>query len=540
MHSHNLSLAGALASILLLAPTSHGQCRQDSIFGMAPANDDQFGAAIAIDDDLAVIGAPGADTGKGRILITQRSTELRWNSVVEVASTALPFQTGFGQSLAMDDGVIVAGVPDTTGLLWGTVQVIENLSGTWTNMGAVFHSTLDSFDEFGSAVALVGDNLFVGAPEAEFPSTGDRTGAVYVFERDPMSAIGWTEIADILPPTPSAGMKFGESLDVDGDNLVIGAPKDLNSSGGFQIGAAYLFENQSGSWVHQQTVIGNGTLDEEFGAAVALSNDRLLVGAPGAQDAQSTMTGAGYTFDRNASGVWLLNAQLIETTATPQHRAGASVDLVDDLAIVGAPHSGVSPGNAYVYVNTNGIWDQIRNHQYSNAHAGDRFGTAVALSGREVTGDLALVGGTGILGTAGAIGGVEYRGTTLEGCPTQIPAFNGGTHTLSITAGAQNAGKAYWVFGSATGTSPGLDFGPGGVLPLVVDPYFNLTLNRWFAALFNNSFVGTLDAAGQATATLTINPDPGLQGVTLFHAYALSSSIGSTVEFTSHATCLRL
>ena len=110
---------------------------------------------------------------------------------------------------------------------------------------------------------------------------------------------------------------------------------------------------------------------------------------------------------------------------------------------------------------------------------------------------------------------------------------------LSLSAGAQRAGQAYWMFGSATGTAPGLVL-DGNNVPLVFDAYFRLTLRNPFAGPFAN-FVGTLDAQGKATASVTTLPDPGLQGVNLFHAFTLANTLGvPPVIFASHAVSVLL
>lgn len=117
----------------------------------------------------------------------------------------------------------------------------------------------------------------------------------------------------------------------------------------------------------------------------------------------------------------------------------------------------------------------------------------------------------------------------------------GGQQIMTLDAGAANAGKFYWIFGSATGTSPGLDFGGGIVLPLNFDAYFNFTLTKPFAGIYN-SFVGQLNILGGGLAALTLPPgvDPSLAGLTLDHAYLASTTLGGTVEFASNPISVML
>ena len=138
--------------------------------------------------------------------------------------------------------------------------------------------------------------------------------------------------------------------------------------------------------------------------------------------------------------------------------------------------------------------------------------------------------------------GVVFQELTIEAITPPLAAdvselslSAGGTQTFSLAAGPSRASWVYWMFGSVTGTAPGIPF-PGGVLlPLNFDPYFNLTLTKPFLGIFG-AFIGTLDGDGKATASLTIPPgaDPGLVGVTLFHAYLAAPGIGGS-DYASNA-----
>ena len=105
---------------------------------------------------------------------------------------------------------------------------------------------------------------------------------------------------------------------------------------------------------------------------------------------------------------------------------------------------------------------------------------------------------------------------------------------MSLDASAFNALAIYSIIGSATGTKPGIKLGQVPV-PLNIDAYSWLTLTNPFAGVFG-SFLGTLDGNGTANASLTIPPgtDPGLVGITLYHAYVTAQVFGQ-VQFASNA-----
>ena len=94
------------------------------------------------------------------------------------------------------------------------------------------------------------------------------------------------------------------------------------------------------------------------------------------------------------------------------------------------------------------------------------------------------------------------------------------TQTLTLTAGAANANRLYWVFGSATGTSPGVTLG-GVTIPLNIDFWTDLTISSANSTTFVNT-KGTLDSSGKATAMIVGGPvgvQPGLIGLVLYHSY---------------------
>jgi len=546
MYETARTVGAAAAALPLFSLFAAAQCPQDTIEGTSPADGDHFGAAIDTHDDLCVIGAPGAGFS-GELLVARRSPRMLWETVTEIP-TPFPQQLpdDFGDSVAVEGEVIAAGVPSLA-----VVSTFVDASGTWTKGFPAFHPNALGNSEFGTAVELDGGRLYVGAPNAEKYvggiGTGIPTGGVFVFDRDDAGTPAdptddsWIPALAVYPPDDQSGLEFGASIDVENGELAVGAPGYLKVSGpaALTVGAAYVFVGSGLSF--EQRVNGNQSNNEAFGTSIAIWGDRMIVGAIGGQSGQFSVSGAAFAFDRNGTS-WSLNAILIPANAPDNHRLGADVDLVGDLALVGAPHAqgvpNAQPGKFYAYVNNDGTWDPIRSRTSSSPNDEDLFGTAVALTGRLETGDLALVGAP----RAGAIFGldgeglVDYRGTTLEACPTSIPAASGGTYTLSLSAGASNAGMAYAVLGSATGTSPGLDL-DGNNLPLVYDAYFQATLANGGA--FSN-FTGNLNANGRATATLTINGDPDLQGGTLYHAYALAEQLYTPpYTFTSHAVALQ-
>lgn len=128
-------------------------------------------------------------------------------------------------------------------------------------------------------------------------------------------------------------------------------------------------------------------------------------------------------------------------------------------------------------------------------------------------------------GTSGSADTWEYSGggCILTTDTPNISYTNGGIQTLSVEAPA-HAGKNYWIFGSVTGTSPGIAI-LGVKIPLNPDLYTNFTIAQPNAAPFT-TFRGPLNAKGQGTGQFTLPPGVLSAAFTVNHAFVVFDSAG--------------
>ncbi len=122
---------------------------------------------------------------------------------------------------------------------------------------------------------------------------------------------------------------------------------------------------------------------------------------------------------------------------------------------------------------------------------------------------------------------------------SQLDIVTGGTLNLSLDAGAQNGSTFYWVLGSISGTSPGIDLGAAGILPLNFDAYMQLTFKP-ANQLFQN-WAGNWDTDGRATAALLLpsGTHPAFSGVTVDHAF-FSFTTSGVIDNVSNAASVLL
>jgi len=239
-------------------------------------------------------------------------------------------------------------------------------------------------DHFGFAVSVDGDTLIAGAPFDD--DAGSASGGAYVFRRDEGGVDSWGELKKLTAMDATAGDEFGYAVAISGSTAVVGAP--LDDDAGSASGAVYVFERDIGgsdSWgLVKKLTHSAAAAGDEFGFAVAISGDTLVVGAPG-DDAAALAAGAAYVFLRDAGGSenWGQVKRLTAADAAAGDEFGFAVAISDDTVAVGAPFTGGNAGSAYVFERASGgaeNWGQAERLRASDADVGDQFGFAVAIS----------------------------------------------------------------------------------------------------------------------------------------------------------------
>jgi len=353
---------------------------------------DFLGCSVAVskEGEWAVVGAYHATVGvkanHGNALLFHRNTD---NATWSLFKTLLPSDGDaewlFGKSVAISGDIIAVGSPGAFYNYVGRVYIYYRNQGGADNWGQVRNllpSDWGMNDNLGQSVALDGDILVAGAPLDDVGSNADQGSAV-IFSRNWGGADNWGMVKRIVTDKdPAAGDQFGTSVSVEGGIVVAGAPYHEGK------GAAFLFyrnlngADQWGQWGER----GNpdATASGRFGSSVSLACDYLLVGAPGSDSNR----GAAYVFGRNEYNAdqWWLTKKLTASDGAANDEFGNSVALTDGVALVGAYFDNIGGadrrGSAYLFSQNQGganNWGQIRKLTASDGAAHDWFGVAVAL-----------------------------------------------------------------------------------------------------------------------------------------------------------------
>ena len=280
---------------------------------------DRFGAAIALSGDTLAVGTPGHSAGVVHVYTVVGGVpqlQARLDSPSAIADGR------FGAALALQGERLVVGA-EVAGSAW----VYTRSAGAWGPPQPLLRMGGAPRDRYGAAVALSGDTLAVGAPlEATMgvPSSYAR-GAAYVFT---LSGGVWQQQARLGAAGAANGDLFGLALSLAGDRLAVAAP-----AAQLLRGKVVLYERNAGTWqAVADLAAAAGVPGDRFGWSVALATDRLVVGAPLAAET----CGGAVAFVRNA-GAWTEVPRAFGQASQPGALQGWSVAASGAASLVAVP-----------------------------------------------------------------------------------------------------------------------------------------------------------------------------------------------------------
>ncbi|MCB1094216.1 MAG: hypothetical protein KDN22_01435 [Verrucomicrobiae bacterium] len=306
-----------------------------------------FGASVALDGDTMAVGSPLHQDGgvaKGAVFLYERSIASGYDWVLAATLIAADGVDGdgFGESLALNGNLLVVGAPqaDRTGLDSGSAYLFGRNQGGVDQWGLIRQlAPGDSIanDNFGSAVAVSGDSATVAARFHDVGDYPDDDGAVYIFSRDSGGQDSWGFEKKLTADTQS----FGSALAMDDGRVLVGA-RDDDAGDLIDTGAAFLYERDlggAGAWGLRKRMDPSALeAHSSFGYAVAIESEVAVVSAFKAGSGDSGSVGV---FTRNTGGAdaWGLAASLQPPVPVTDGLFGRSVAVSGDLIAVGATGS---------------------------------------------------------------------------------------------------------------------------------------------------------------------------------------------------------
>lgn len=349
----------------------------------------------------------------------------------------------FGCSVAISGDTVIVGAyadDDQVNFSGSATVFSRNLGGAdgWGQSHKLTAGDAAAGDYFGKSVAISGNTVVIAAPEDD--DAGSGSGCAYAFT---LRGGVWTQVASPVANDPADGDQFGYRVAIDGDLLVAGAYMDDDA--GFASGSAYVFarnETAADGWGLLKKLVASDAAEiDQFGLAVALDGDVVVIAAQGNDDAGAS-SGSAYVFKRNQGGPdnWGEVKKLVASDAAADDRFGSSVAVSGDTVFVGAPYDDDGAdrsGSVYVFVRNQGAadnWGELRKLNALDAAVNVSFGSQLAAGG-----DVAVVGMSGDA-SAGASTGAAYVFSRNQG---------GADNWGQVTKLAASGPAAYDYFGAS-------------------------------------------------------------------------------------------
>lgn len=259
-----------------------------------------FGSSVAIDGATIAVGSPGSN----KVYLFTHSGEA-WSQQASLVANNPGADDQFGISVDLDNDQVAIGanydrgdansttdVPNISAPAAGAVYVFSRDGDSWNQQAYLKVNDAEVFEMLGSQVAIEGDTLVSAVheynggalPGADYDA--DRVGAVCVFEK---TGTEWHQQTCLTGSNTEKGDDFGNSFDIDGDTLLVGAyyedgdpystalePNDNATAAG----AAYVFQRNDDIWTETSYLKAiNAQGNEIFGYSVAVDGDTYVVGA---------------------------------------------------------------------------------------------------------------------------------------------------------------------------------------------------------------------------------------------------------------------
>ncbi len=361
---------------------------------------DQFGSSVSLSGDNAFVGAPRNDGGStfGGAVYVFHLSDNQWIQDDKIMPADAGANDQFGSAISVSGTRALIGAEDDSegSPLIGSAYIYDYDGNSWNESAKLLASDGSSHDDFGSSVSLSGNRALIGAKLDDVNTS--NAGSVYVFDFDGLT---WSETAKIIPSDSTTGIRFGQSVSLQGDVFVVGAHQ--NRSNGLDYGAAYVFEYDGVNWQQiDKLTAADKSQHDELGYSVAIDGQFIFAGAHHDMDF-GAQSGSAYVFELDGAS-WIETQEIHPEEGAANDYFGYSVSIDGDKALVGAFRDGIyeaDSGAAYIYQFDGTNWQQTTKLTTSN---GDslRFGKSVSLNGNR-----AMVGASGN-SDVGVIRGAAY------------------------------------------------------------------------------------------------------------------------------------
>lgn len=284
----------------------------------------EFGWAVALSGDTAFVG-----TNTDEVFVYRYDGSV-WSFEATLTGEV---DSGFGRAVDLDGPVAIVGAP-FFGSDEGEVRLYRFDGTEWIEEACVLGGEVGV--GFGGSVGIYGNRAVCGASMAD-----SAAGAAFVLDFDGSM---WT-VTELSQSAPDTHTFFGSAVALSdtGTTILVGQPRVNNGRG-----AAWIYKYDGFGWVEWQRLVSdNRVVDEEFGDAVAVSDDLAIVGSP----RRSSVRGVGFVF-RRLEDQYEFSSRILPEVRDEGAAFAGSIALDGTTAILGAPVDDLAAdfgGSAHVF-----------------------------------------------------------------------------------------------------------------------------------------------------------------------------------------------
>ncbi|OJJ21024.1 hypothetical protein BKI52_10645 [marine bacterium AO1-C] len=381
---------------------------------------DEFGTAVSISGNFAIVGSPkednGVDTDAGAAYIFLNDGAGNWSFHQKIVAPTRTISDQFGTSVSIAGDYIIVGAiladsnPGTnTNSNEGAAYIFERNTGTglWDYKQTLVAPAIANSDQFGVSVTITTTGYAAIGANAEDEDENDANtisgaGSTYIFERN-SSTGNWGFAQKVVANDRATNDQFGVSVDISGNFLVVGARnEDATTNDTENFGAAYVFERMSGGNWTQVIKLTAPTADrstsDQFGTSVAIDGNWIVVGANFDDEKDDTGTdssplnnaGAAYIFKYDGTN-WTYAQKIVSSDRSADDNFGVFVDISGNNVLVSAraededatgSNTLNNAGSAYIFHLASGDkWLGVKKITANNRELAALFGGGIAIDG---------------------------------------------------------------------------------------------------------------------------------------------------------------
>ncbi len=268
--------------------------QEQKLTPLGGAASDYFGYSVAISGNVAVVGACAADssgTNSGSAYVFRHNGST-WNQETTLLASDGAASDYFGIAVAVEGDVAVVGAhaDDDNGSSSGSAYVFGFNGSSWIQEAKLSAADGSAGDRLGRAVDISGDVVVVGARDDD--DLGTNSGSAYVFR---FNGSSWSQDAKLMGSDGAVYDRFGHSVAVSGSVVMVGAYRS-NVDPFQDSGSAYVFRYSGSSWSEEAKLVApDAYFWDFFGSSVSVDDEAAVVGAY-SEDSHGTDSGSAYFF----------------------------------------------------------------------------------------------------------------------------------------------------------------------------------------------------------------------------------------------------